>query len=81
MTTKGSKNIAAIVVVVLLVVVLYALLTMPDRRTLGERIGDAADKMSEGVGEAAEELERRTPGEKLGDAVQDIGEGIERQTD
>jgi hypothetical protein len=57
----GGVVVAAIVVI---------LLTLPDRRTTGERVGDAVDALPHGVGTAAGQLRDRTPAEKAGDAVQ-----------
>lgn len=67
-----NKNILILIGVIILVLG-YAMLTMPDRRTDGERIGDAIDALNEGkgLGGAAEQLEKRTPGEKLGDSIKD----------
>lgn len=38
----------------------YSMLNAPDRRSAGEKIGDAID-----------ELEDRTPGERISDAIKD----------
>lgn len=45
------------------------LLTLPDRRTTGERVGDAVDALPHGVGAAAGQLRDRSPAERAGDAV------------
>lgn len=81
--TESSKNKTVAIVVFCIVAagVLYAVLTMPDQRSTGQRIGDAIDELPKGVDNAARELERRTPGEKLGDAVKDAGEEIKESTD
>lgn len=73
-TTQHSsgKTLAVIAVLALIAVGAYFILNMPDRRTTGERVGDALDTLGEqGPGEAAEELGDRTPGERLGDAIED----------
>jgi len=62
-------------------IVAWQVLTMPDQRTTGEKIGDAVDALPDGVDKAARQLEDRTPGEKLGDAVEDAGEEIQENTD
>ena len=69
-----SNNSQAIFVIALLAVILFAayyVLTMPDRRSASERIGDAASELSNGTTKAARQLENRTPGEKVGDAIKD----------
>jgi hypothetical protein len=75
-----SKSLIIIVVIAVLGVLAFALLTMPDNRTAGEKIGDAVDALPQGIGKAAEQLEDRTPGEKLGDMVEDAGEKIQDTT-
>ncbi|MBI1276037.1 hypothetical protein GC177_08710 [bacterium] len=75
-----GKLLLALVVIAIIGFLGFAILTMPDNRTTGERIGDAVDALPQGVGKAAEQLEDRTPGEKLGDAVEDAGEKIKDNT-
>ncbi|MCK9992993.1 MAG: hypothetical protein Dbin4_01513 [Alphaproteobacteria bacterium] len=58
----------------------YYLMNAPDRRSTGEKIGDAVDELDRGLGEAAEKLEDRTPAEKLGDAIEDAGDDIKKST-
>jgi hypothetical protein len=72
-----NKNLVTIILVIIIAVVGYKLLTMPDQRTTGQRLGDAVDTLNEGKGidKAAEQLEKRTPGEKLGDAIKDNTDG------
>jgi hypothetical protein len=62
------------VVIVILSLLAYAVLTMPDRRTGAEKLGDAISELPNGADKAARQLEDRTPGQKLGDAVEDAGE-------
>lgn len=69
--SKNNKTLLTIVIVGIIAVLAYGVLTMPDRRTGGEKIGDAIDALPQGVDKAARQLEDRTPGEKLGDAVKD----------
>lgn len=75
----ASRNrTLTLVIALVVVIVLYMLLTMPDRRPLNERVGDAIGRLDEGPDKAARELEKRTPGERLGDAVKDAGQDIKR---
>jgi hypothetical protein len=53
-----NKFLMTVVVVLAVGVTGYFLLNAPDRRTPGERIGDAVDQLGD-----------RTPAQKLGDAV------------
>lgn len=76
MAGKDNTKILALIVTLVVAVILYGILTMPDRRSTSERIGDAVEALPEGVDNAAEQLERRTPGERLGDAVEDAGENL-----
>lgn len=62
-----GKNLMMIVVVVILIVVGFYVLNAPDRRTAGEKIGDAIDQLGD-----------RTPGEKLGDAVKGVGDDMKK---
>ena len=78
---KSSKPLITVLILVALAIVAWAALTMPDRRTTGQKVGDAIDTLPQGVDKAAEQLEDRTPGEKLGDAVKDAGENIKESTD
>lgn len=77
---KDARSSAKLIFIVLAVVVLafiaYALLNQPDRRTTGQKIGDAIDEIDEGVRDASRELEDRNAGEKLGDAIKDLGDDI-----
>ncbi len=63
-----------IVTLALMAVVAYAVLTMPDQRSSGQRIGDAIDALPQGIDKAAKQLEKRTPGEKLGDAIKEASD-------
>lgn len=83
MTQPRNKNLLILVIVAVIAViavVAWGLMTRPDQRTAGEKIGDAVDALPQGVDKAARELEDRTPGEKLGDAVKDAGEEIKETT-
>lgn len=73
MATSNSTNkgLFTIIILVLVAVAAYGILTMPDQRSTGQKVGDAVDALPQGVDKAARQLEDRTPGEKLGDAVKD----------
>lgn len=70
MSNQG-KNILIVVIIAVLAVIVWGVLTMPDRRTTGEKLGDAVDELPNGIDNAARELEDRTPGERIGDAIND----------
>lgn len=53
----------------------YLVLTTPDTRSTGEKVGDAIGKLDEGVDDAARELEDRTPAERIKDDVEDATDG------
>ena len=76
----SSRKITGILIVIVIAIAGYFLLTMPDRRTTSERIGDAIHDLDKGPEKAERQLERRTPGEKLGDAIKDAGDNIKRDT-
>lgn len=79
--SSPARSVLVIIVVAIVAIVGYAFLTMPDRRTTGEKIGDAVDALPQGPDKAIRQLEDRTPGERLGDAVKDAGDDIKRNTD
>lgn len=62
---------------VLLAVSALAFVTACEEPTTGEKIENAADDFTDGVEDAAEELQDRSAGEKAGDAVEDAGEEIQ----
>jgi hypothetical protein len=63
MTTQPQgKFLITAGLVAVIGIVGYFVLNAPDRRSPGEKIGDAIDQ-----------LQDRTPGEKLGDAVHNAG--------
>ncbi len=76
-SAKGALGLLIILVLGLLV---WGVLTMPDQRSTGQRVGDAIDTLPQGVGKAADQLQDRTPGQKLGDAVKDTGQTIKDKT-
>jgi len=81
MSQSQFRGIGAILVLIALGLIAWSILTIPDQRSTGEKIGDAVDALPQGLDKAARQLEDRTTGEKLGDAVKDAGEDIKRQTD
>ena len=76
---KSNKTMITLLVVAVVGVIAYGVLTMPDQRTTGQRIGDAVDELPN-VDKAADKLGDRTPGQRIGDAVEDAGERIRRNT-
>lgn len=81
MSSNSTTNkITGLAVVVILFVVAYGMLTMPDRRTPTEKVGDAIHDLDKGPDKAARQLENRTPGQKIGDAVKDAGDDIKHNT-
>jgi len=74
-----TRNLLTLLVILLIGVLAWGVLTMPDRRTTGQRIGDAVDALPN-VDRASREIQPRTPGQKLGDAVRDAGQNIKDNT-
>ncbi len=58
----------------------YTILNAPDKRSAGQKIGDAIDELPNGVEKASRQLEDRTPAEKLGDVAKDAGDDIKKAT-
>lgn len=77
---SNSKTLLAVVLILVIGIIAWGVLTMPDQRTSGQKVGDAIDALPQGVDKAARQLEDRTPGEKLGDAVKDVGDDIKDKT-
>ncbi len=81
LTTNSSfRGLGAAIIILAIAVVAWAVLTMPDQRSTGQKVGDAIDALPQGVDKAARQLENRSPGEKLGDAVKDAGDDIKNRT-
>lgn len=78
---QNMKTILIVIVVAVLAILGYQMLTAPDNRSTGERIGDAVDALPEGPGKAIDELGDKTPGERVGDAVKEAGDDIKEATD
>jgi hypothetical protein len=64
-----NKTLIGLIVVALIAALAWSLATMPDRRSTGQRIGDAVDALPDGVDKAADQLGDRTPAERIGDSV------------
>lgn len=62
-----GKNLMIIGLVVILAIIGFYVLNAPDKRSAGERVGDAIDQLGD-----------RTPGEKMGDAVKDVGDDLKK---
>ena len=77
---NSFKGIGALLIIVAIAIIGWVVLTAPDRRTTGERVGDAVDALPQGIDKAGRQLEDRTAGEKLGDAVKDAGDDIKKNT-
>jgi len=84
MTTQTGNRSTMIVMIIaiiaLLAIVAYAVGNAPDRRTTGDKIGDAVNNVTDGVKDAGRSLENRTPAEKAGDALEDAGEKLKRSS-
>ena len=80
-SATSNNKLIGLAIVIILGALVYGFLTMPDRRTGTEKLGDAIHDLDKGPDKAARQLENRTPGEKLGDAVKDAGDDIKRNTD
>jgi len=78
---ESTKKLVTILIVIAVAIIAWGVLTMPDQRTTGEKVGDAVDALPHGIDKAAEQLEDRTPGERVGDAVKETGEDIKEATD
>lgn len=72
-----NRTVSFILGGIVVAAIAIILLTLPDRRTGGERVGDAVDALPHGVGAAADQLGDRTPAEKAGDAIQKAGDKAE----
>ena len=77
---QTTKMVVTVVVIIVIGVIGYSIMTMPDKRSTVEKIGDAIHEMPQGAEKAERQLEDRTPGQKLGDAVKDTGDKIKDST-
>ncbi len=71
MGNQAMRNTIMFAVIVALAFLAYSVLTMPDRRTPTEKVGDAVHDLPQGLDKASRQLEDRTPGQKLGDKIKD----------
>lgn len=78
MNTKSQGTFLIMAGLVIVIGIIgYYVLNASDRRTTGDKIGDAVNELPN-VDKAARQLEDRTPGEKLGDAAKDVGNDIKK---
>lgn len=81
MTTQPQgKFLVTVGLVVVIGIIGYYVLNAPDRRSAGDKIGDAINELPNGVDKASRQLEDRTPGEKLSDAAKDAGDDLKKAT-
>ena len=78
--TQTYKTPLILIAVIILALLTYGALTMPDQRSMTDKIGDAFHAAPQGLDKAARQLEDRTPGQKLGDTVKDTGDKIKEGT-
>ena len=71
---KSSTTIIIACAIALLAVLAFSFLNVREDRSLGEKISDASENLSDGVDDAARSLEDRTPAEKLQDGLSDAVE-------
>ena len=71
MIDEKYKKPLIVAVIVIVAILAYGLLTMPDQRSTGQKIGDAIDAIPQGADKAERQLEDRTPGQRLGDKIKD----------
>lgn len=74
--STGGYIFLAVLAIVTLIAFTY-LLKPPHDNSLGARVENAAEELSDGVRDAGRELTpNRTATDKIGDAVNDVGEDI-----
>lgn len=74
------KPLIIIGLVVIVAIIGFYILDAPDRRSAGDKIGDAINELPNGLDKAARQLEERTPSEKLEDVVEDAGDDLRKST-
>lgn len=67
----NTRNFLGVVAIVVIAALSYAVLTTPEHRTPGQKIGDAIDHLDNGLDDAARQLKDRSPAEKIKDEVKD----------
>lgn len=75
MVNSPNRNVLAVLLLVLVAIAAVFYLNQPDRRTPGQKIGDAVDALPRGPNAAAKQLEDRTKGQKLGDKIKKATDG------
>ena len=78
MTTRNNYLSYGILFVAVIVIAVTVVAYMkPQDNSLGARVDRAAEDVSDGVKDAARELDpNRTPAEKVGDALEDAGDNL-----
>jgi hypothetical protein len=79
-THSLGRNILIVCLVAVVGLVGYSVLNAPDRRSAGDKIGDAINELPNGAEKAARQLEDRTPADKLNDAAKDAGDDLKKAT-
>lgn len=79
-TQSLGKYLLILCFVVVVGFIGYSVLNAPDRRSAGDKIGDAINELPNGVDKAARQLEDRTPADKLNDAAKDAGDDLKKAT-
>lgn len=75
-----GKFFAILSIIIVIAIVGYYLFNAPDKRDIGDKIGDAIHELPNGVDKAARQLESRTPGEKLEDSANDTIDDLKKST-
>ncbi len=83
-STTTTQSIGKYILILCLAAVVglvgYSLLNAPDRRSAGDKIGDAINALPNGIDKAAQQLESRTPADKINDAAKDAGDDLKKAT-
>jgi hypothetical protein len=82
MQKSGNGKILILLAALAMVIMgAYWVLTMPDKRSDAEKLGDAVDAIAEGFEKASEQTQDRTLGEKLGATLSDVKEDVKDSID
>lgn len=79
-THSFGKYLLILCLVAVVGFIAYSVLNAPDKRSAGDKIGDAVNELPNGVDKAARQLEDRTPADKLNDAAKDAGDDLKKAT-
>lgn len=79
-TRSFEKNLLILCIVAIVGFIAYSVLSAPDKRSAGDKIGDAINELPNGIDKAARQLEDRTPADKLRDATKDAGDDLKKTT-